>query len=340
MNSLQFQVDKLQQAGASLLSPASIFSAPELAVAFTLAFAYLCWREFRRHKTIRLAVMLRAIASRRIVFHRSTRADLFYFFINTFAIGGLIGWGLFSSFAISDGSVHLLRADFGVRAPSSAPEWVLRTGITLTVFLGYEFGYYVDHYLKHKIPFLWAFHKTHHTAEVLTPLTVFRVHPVDTLIFVDIVAVAIGLSHGVFTYFAGRNAGVYLIENTNVITVVFLFLLAQLQHSEFWIPLTGVAGRILLSPAHHQIHHSLDPAHYNRNLGSFLAIWDWMFGTLTIPQKQSPHLKFGVAGTGRDPHRISGLLLDPGAEAMTVLGFAALPAQAMPVASNNTQAQG
>lgn len=330
MNFLQFQVDKLQQAGASLLSPASIFSAPELAVAFTLAFAYLCWREFRRRKSVRLSVMLRAIASRRIVFHRSTRADLFYFFVNTFAISGLIGWGLFSSFAISDGCVHAFRAAFGIRAPSSAPEWILRAGITLTVFLGYEFGYYVDHYLKHRIPFLWAFHKTHHTAEVLTPLTVFRVHPVDTLIFVDIVAIATGISHGIFVYAAGRNVGVYLIENTNVITVVFLFLLAQLQHSEFWIPLTGVAGRILLSPAHHQIHHSIDPAHYNRNLGSFLAIWDWMFGTLTIPQKQPPRLRFGVAETGSDPHRISGLLIDPSAEALVSLRFAAPPAPATP----------
>jgi sterol desaturase/sphingolipid hydroxylase (fatty acid hydroxylase superfamily) len=322
MNFIEFQVDKLQQAGASLLSPASIFSAPQLAVAFTLAFAYLAWRQFRRRKAVRLSALLRATMSRRILFHRSTAADLFYFFVNTFAIGGLIGWGLFSSLAISEGCVHVLRTAFGDRTPSSVPEWALRVGITLTVFLGYEFGYYVDHYLKHKIPFLWAFHKTHHTAEVLTPLTVFRVHPVDTLIFVDIIAVAIGISQGLFTYAAGKTVSTYAIENTNIITIVFLFLLAQLQHSEFWIPLTGVAGRILLSPAHHQIHHSSDPAHYDSNLGSFLAIWDWLFGTLSIPPKQSPHLKFGVTQANSDPHRISALLIEPGAEALAALGFA------------------
>jgi sterol desaturase/sphingolipid hydroxylase (fatty acid hydroxylase superfamily) len=326
MNFLAFQVDKLQQAGASLISPASIFSLPQLAVAFTLAFAYLAWRQIRRGKTLRVSAIRRAIWSPRILFHRSSAADLFYYVVNTFAIGSLIGWGLISSFSISDMTVHALAAGLGARTPSIAPDWALRTGITLAAFLGYEFGYYVDHYLKHKIQFLWAFHKIHHTAEVLTPLTVFRVRPVDTLIFVDILALTIGLSHGLFTYAAGKSVSVYLIENTNIISVGFLFLLAQLQHSEFWIPFTGLPGRLLLSPAHHQIHHSVDPAHYNRNLGSFLAIWDWIFGTLSIPQQQSPHLRFGIAESRENPHRISALLITPVTDALATLGLAATPA--------------
>ena len=117
-------------------------------------------------------------------------------------------------------------------------------------------------------------------------MTAFRVHPINSLIFVDIVAISIGLSQGLFTYAAGKSVNIYAVNNSNIIFVACLFLLAQLQHSQFWIPLTGLPGRILLSPAHHQIHHSVDPAHYDRNLGSFLAIWDWMFGTLSMPPKE------------------------------------------------------
>jgi sterol desaturase/sphingolipid hydroxylase (fatty acid hydroxylase superfamily) len=330
LNLLKLQLDKLHQAASILLSPGSIFSVPQLAVAFAIAIAYLAHRQVRRRGRLRLSAILRAlIMSRGIVFHRSTYADVFYYFVNTFAIGSLIGWGIVSAVTISAFVVHQLDANFGVYAPSTAPEWALRAAITLVAFLGYEFGYYIDHYLKHKIPFLWEFHKIHHSAEVLTPLTVFRVHPIDSLIFVDVIAISIGLLHGVFIYMVGKSVNIYFIDNSNVIAVVCFFVLAQLQHSQFWIPLRGLPGRILLSPAHHQMHHSIDPAHYNCNLGSFLAIWDWMFGTLTVPQKESPRLKFGVSQTTQDPHRIFTLLIVPVANAL-----ATLKAKPKPVASD------
>ena len=30
-------------------------------------------------------------------------------------------------------------------------------------------GHYLSHYVQHKVPFLWEFHRVHHAAEVLTP---------------------------------------------------------------------------------------------------------------------------------------------------------------------------
>ncbi len=240
MDFLAFQIDKLQQAGASLVSPGSIFALPQLVAALAIAFVFLGLRQIRRRGAVRTAAILRAMLARRILFNRSTAADLFYYVVNTFAIGTLIGWAIFSGSTICDGTVRLLSACFGSPAALHAPDWILRIALTLAAFLAYEFGYYVDHFMKHKIRFLWAFHKTHHTAQVLTPLTVFRVHPIDTLIFVDILALSIGLCQGLFTYLVGRRVGIYAIDNTNVITVVFLFLLAQLQHSQFWIPLPGL----------------------------------------------------------------------------------------------------
>jgi sterol desaturase/sphingolipid hydroxylase (fatty acid hydroxylase superfamily) len=195
----------------------------------------------------------------------------------------------------------------------------LRAGLTLLAFVAYEFAYYADHYCKHKIPFLWAFHQTHHSAEVLTPLTVFRVHPLDTLIFVNITTLLIGAAHGAFLWCVGVPVNLYLVGSANILTVLFLFLLAQLQHSQFWMPLRGLAGHLVLSPAHHQLHHSIDPRHYNCNLGSCLAIWDWVFGTLDVPAAKSPRLKFGVAQASADPHRIFTLLLSPLGNALAAL---------------------
>ena len=54
----------------------------------------------------------------------------------------------------------------------------------------------------------------------------------------------------------------------------------HLQHSHMWIAFRGMLGRIFVSPAHHQVHHSDNPKHFDKNFGSCLALWDWMFGTL------------------------------------------------------------
>ena len=78
--------------------------------------------------------------------------------------------------------------------------------------------------------------------------------------------------------------------------LLYIYATAQLQHSEIWIPLTGVWGRVFMSPAHHQLHHSADPEHFNYNMGASLAIWDWLAGGLRMPSGEAQRLAFGVSG--------------------------------------------
>ena len=140
------------------------------------------------------------------------------------------------------------------------------------LFLAYELGYWLNHYLSHRIAFLWEFHKVHHTATVLTPLTNFRVHPVYMCIFLNILSLFTGLANGVGDYLFGQSPGQYGVNETNLILVFFIYLYVHLQHTQLWIPFTGWLGRVFMSPAHHQIHHSSDPAHFNKNMGSCLAL--------------------------------------------------------------------
>ena len=37
-----------------------------------------------------------------------------------------------------------------------------------------------------------------------------------------------------------------------------------------------------------------NPAHFDKNLGFALALWDWAFGTLAIPAKAREPIAFGV----------------------------------------------
>ena len=66
-----------------------------------------------------------------------------------------------------------------------------------------------------------------------------------------------------------------------------------------------------MSPAHHQVHHSTNPAHFNKNMGSCLALWDWMFGTLYVPNKEPKKLSFGVDPDDDSVHTITGAYVDP-----------------------------
>jgi sterol desaturase/sphingolipid hydroxylase (fatty acid hydroxylase superfamily) len=300
-----------QRVGGVLLSPGSDFSLTSLGCALLVAAGYVVIRRRRRGRRIRLRVLARALFPRRFARHPSVLIDLGYVFFSLFVFGAIFGWALLSYQVLSNGVIRLLVGTLGPVAPTGLPELASRALVTLALFLAYELGYWFHHYLCHRVPFLWEFHKVHHTANVLTPLTVFRVHPFDTWLFVNVLAVAVGVTNGIVNYALGITAYQYALSNANLILVVFIHIYIHLQHSHLWIAFRGAAGRILLSPAHHQIHHSNNPVHFNKNLGSCLAVWDWLFGTLYVPGKEPEHLTFGVATDGRDEHTITEAYIAP-----------------------------
>ena len=287
-----------------LLSGGSSFSLTSLACALFVALGYLVWRRRVRNRRVRLRTLTRALLPRRIANSPSAATDIGYFLFSIFLFGIMFGWAVMSYRWLSNCFVEWLVAAFGPLRPTSLSEIVVRGVVTAAVFVAYELGYWFDHWLKHRVPILWEFHKVHHSAHVLTPLTLFRVHPLDTLIFVNILAVSVAFANGLTNYLFGMSVPQFSVADTNVILVVFIHAYVHLQHSHFWIAFNGWLGRVFISPAHHQIHHSTDPQHFNRNFGSCLALWDWMFGTLHIPSREPQKLKFGVEDLGYDPHSL------------------------------------
>ena len=254
-----------------------------------------------------------------MLLHRSTFADLAYCVVGLATLGVILGSAVVSTAWISDGVAALLTRGLGPAPQWPAPDWTLNAVRTATLFLAYELGFFVDHTLKHRIPALWELHKAHHSAEVLTPLVNFRVHPLDSLILANNLALFIGVIGGVAQYALGRKAVSFTLFDQNVLMLLYIYLTAQLQHSEIWIPFTGVWGRVFMSPAHHQLHHSADPAHFNCNMGASLAIWDWLAGSLRMPSAEPPSLAFGASGHRHDPHGVMGLLIDPAVNALKAL---------------------
>ena len=261
---------------------------------------------------------MRALFLRRVLLHRSTRADLVYCVASLATFGAILGWAIVSTSWIGDGVAAFLATHFGERTPQ-APALVLDALRTLALFLAYDLGFFVDHTLKHRIPALWELHKTHHSAEVLTPLVNFRVHPLNSLILANNLSLFIGVIGGAATWALGRQATSFLMFDDNALMILYIYLTAQLQHTQIWIPFTGIWGRLFMSPAHHQLHHSADPAHYNCNMGASLALWDWLLGSLRLPPAQSPRLDYGASGFDHDPHGAIGLVVEPAAKFLAAL---------------------
>ena len=138
----------------------------------------------------------------------------------------------------------------------------------------------------------------HHSAEVMTTLTELRQHPVEIIAFMNWIGLATGIVFGVMTYAFVPGVRPFTLLNGNILIMTFLLTYGHLRHSHMWIAFTGIAGRILQSPAHHQLHHSTNPIHFDKNLGFALAVWDWAFGTLTIPAKTREPIVFGVGDEG------------------------------------------
>lgn len=296
---------------ATFLSVGSTFSLLSLLSALGVATAALAWRRRRRgHRPIRLRAWVRALA-RHLRPRPTTIADVGYLGFNLFVCGALIGGALLSFDVVSKAVANGLTTAFGPREPAPIPDVAARVLITVGVFLAYELGYWLDHWLSHKVPFLWEFHRVHHSAEHLTPLTVWRVHPVETLKFANILILSTGAANGAGAYLLTSGVTPYAISGTNVILLAFAYGLVHLQHSHVWLPFTGWLGRVIQSPAHHQIHHSSDRAHHNRNFGSCLAIWDWMFGTLHVPSRERESLRFGVDARHAEAHTVTAMLIDP-----------------------------
>ena len=300
------------------VSVGSVFSVVSLVCALCIAALLTVRARRRRGRAIKARTVLRALFPRGLFARPSTRADLGFFLFNVMVAGTLTGWAILSSQSVGHWAAAGLSGVLGPAPLVHTPGWLAGTATTVALFLAFEAGYYLDHWLSHHVPALWALHKPHHAAQTLTPITNFRVHPLESLKFLNIVAVTTGTMAGLCAW-AFRDGHEAVVSGRNVIFLGLWLAFGHLQHSNLWITFPGVFGRVLVSPAHHQLHHSSDPNHFGRNLGSFLTVFDWMFGTLRQPARERETLVFGVDGDPARHHSVTGGLIDPIVEAVATL---------------------
>ncbi|XDD49001.1 sterol desaturase family protein [Leptospira sp. WS92.C1] len=173
-----------------------------------------------------------------------------------------------------------LQTLFGVsEIPLGAPFWRDQAGIHVQfanlagwvfVFLAVDFVYYWFHRATHEINFLWACHVTHHSSEEFNLSVALRQSSFQRI----------------FEY--GFNL---LIAFCGVPWQAFLLAHGILKIYQFWVHtrLIGKLGfleEVLVTPAHHRVHHGRDPKYIDKNHGGILIFWDRIFGSFAREEEE------------------------------------------------------
>ena len=293
----------LSDVGGAFLNPQKRVFLGYLASAFVVALLAACLAAGRMNGWKAGA---RRFLDPSVWFARSARADYLIVFINR-AVLMLLAPRLVTHSIIAS-ALFLTLHDLFAGLPlvdASGAEWLVIAGFTLTLFLVDDFSRYLVHMLLHKSSLLWPFHKVHHSAEVLNPVTALRLHPMGHLLSSVCNGLTLGALNGLLLNLYAGEVAMYAIFGSNGFALIYCTIgLYHLKHSHVWISYPRWLGRLIQSPSMHFIHHSDDPKHYDKNFGFVFTFWDQVFGSFYEPREEErDNLIYGISEReGRDEY--------------------------------------
>jgi len=294
------------------VDPGHFLSVWPLLTALVIGMAIIVVRLNRRSgvKSVTPRNVLRMMFPKRVFLHQSAKLDYAVLFINqivliVLTISAFLSPAIIAEFVISVGEF------IGLETKTADTAIWVRVLYTAVLVLLWDFSATYTHYLKHRVPILWELHKVHHSAEVMTPATALRRHPLEALFSAGVAAFVIGGGIGVWTFVLGQDVMPYQVFGSFVGIWVWRMAGYNLRHSHIWISYGDFWNRIFISPAQHQVHHSKSPEHYDKNFGHIFSFWAKLFGTLYLP-KFEERMEFGIEEHEAQEYRsLFGLYITP-----------------------------
>ncbi|MDN3593764.1 sterol desaturase family protein [Zunongwangia endophytica] len=204
------------------------------------------------------------------IFRKGFWLDGFYILFNFFLFS-LIGYNALSNIgvAVFNDFLGLFEIENIVAVNiQTLPVW----SQLLIMFVIADFIQWNVHRQLHIRPWLWQFHKVHHSVKEMGFAAQFRFHFMETIIYKTAQYVPLAMiGFGIQEFF---------------IVHMFSVLVGHLNHANVgWN--YGFLGYIFNNPKMHIWHHSkeLPESHpYGMNFGLSLSIWDYIFKTAYIPE--------------------------------------------------------
>ena len=198
--------------------------------------------------------------------------DGFYMFFNFF-IFSLIGYNAVSNVAVEVFNDFL--ALFGITnlVAFQIASWPVWTQLLLLFVLA-DFIQWNVHRWLHYSPWLWEFHKVHHSVEQMGFAAHLRYHWMETIVYKSVQYIPLSMiGFGLDDFFI-----------LHLVTI----LIGHLNHANVKITY-GPLKYVLNNPVMHLWHHAKEiPAERNGvNYGISLSLWDYLFGTAYIPNQNA-----------------------------------------------------
>lgn len=224
-------------------------------------------------------------------FRKDFWLDLFYMFFNFFLFSLII------YNAASDVVVNMwidLLASVGITNTVAirVSHWSFGMQL-LTLLVVKDFVEWWIHRLLHRVPFLWEFHKVHHSVEQMGFAAHLRYHWMETIVYKSFVYV-------ILAFFGFGIDDFFFVH-------IFTIAVGHWNHANFRAPI-GPLKYILNNPNMHMWHHAYDlPANkpYGVNFGITLSLWDYLFGTHYIPH-DGRDIRLGFPGLESFPKTFKG----------------------------------
>jgi sterol desaturase/sphingolipid hydroxylase (fatty acid hydroxylase superfamily) len=175
------------------------------------------------------------------------------------------------------------------------PGWARLAG----AFLLFDAWMYFWHRLNHRIPFLWRFHRTHHSDPKMDVTTANRFH-LGEIFFSSILRVPVIALLGLHLW----ELALY---------EVAMFTVVQMHHANIAMPswLDRGLRMLIVTPFMHKVHHSRWQPETDSNYSSLFSFWDRLFGSFRLRENQRT-LHFGLKEFDMpEHHTLLGLLTTP-----------------------------
>lgn len=221
------------------------------------------------------------------VFRKDFWLDAFYMFFNFYFFNLLLYAALSTISVKALGDIlKPLGYNGGHLIDFSVLPWALNI---IFFFLISDFVQWAVHNLLHRVPFLWKFHKVHHSVREMGFAAHLRYHFMETFVYNIFKYVTLSLLFG----FNLQDA---------FYVYMFAVLIGHLNHANVgWD--YGPLKYIFNNPKMHIWHHAKDlPEEYPKgmNFGISLSIWDYLFGTAYIPH-DGRDIELGFPGVEEYP---------------------------------------
>jgi len=310
---LELIPDFLQDFFEEFTNPQKRIFVGYLMSAFVLALVWLCIAERDSAKAA-----IKKIFDKNVWLSTSSLADFKIILVNRVIMSGTAA-ALVTQITISTFLYKLLHGQTLIEPLALHFISAGSVAVIFTVFFFVfdDFSRFYVHRLMHRVPVLWAFHQVHHSAETMTPFTIFRTHPIEGFIFTLRTSVVQGIVISVFLFLFGSKVDLITVYGASVGVVIFHSLGSNLRHSHVKIRYPRLIELFFISPGQHQIHHSTEKRHFDKNFGVALAVWDLIFGSLLHSENQTH--KFGLTTKFGEKHNLLHLYVEPFKAAIRIM---------------------